>query len=264
MYFFDPQLGRRRRALVRDQFDHFAHQLPEDFDAAWRDLTNRAYGSVAEIGSCLTAHDESDDVICQRVRTKAGRYLRHPSALEVDVSEGCVTLRGPVLADEAQSLIQAVRWVPGVCSVENQLDVHETPGSVSALQGPGQIQGEPFELMQANWSPGVRLACGTLGGALLANCLVNRGASSLLGGLVGFALLARSIAQPQQAGQLFRTSGQQSHDGGQSAPPSPSRETRQAPDLGPNAPVHGPPWPPSITQPQHPAAEEADRFPPLM
>jgi hypothetical protein len=264
MYFFDPLLGRRRRALMRDQLDHLAHRLPEDFDAAWRDLTNRAYGTVAERGSCMTAHDNSDEVVRQRVRTKAGRFVTHPSSLKVDVTDGCVTLKGPVLASEVQPLIQAVRWVRGVCSIDNQLDVHESAGDVSALQGAGQLQGEPFELLQENWTPGIRLAAGTLGGALLANCLLNRTATSLLGGFVGFALLARSMAQPQAAGQSFRTKSQHAPSGRSALASASHKAHWQTSDLGPNAPVHGPPWPPSITQPQHPAAEEADRFPPVM
>ena len=250
MYFFDPQLGRRRRALVRDQLDHWSHRLPADFDAAWRDLTNRAYGSVAEIGSCLAAHHDSDDVIRERVRTKAGRYLRHPAAVEVDVSQGCVTLRGPVLADEVQPLIQAVRWVRGVHSVAHRLEVHDAPGDIAALQGAGQLQGEPFELLQARWTPGIRLACGTLGGALVANGLMNRGVGSLLMGLVGFGLVARSLAAgEQQPGR---------------APRSPQHEPRDRPDpfasddgpfpksefdRGTNVPEHQPDWPPSTTKP---------------
>lgn len=266
MYFFDPEQGRRRRALLRDQVDRMAHRLPEDLDAAWRDLTNRAYGTVAEVGSSFSAHDDSDEVVRQRVRTKAGRFVTHPSALEVDVTDGCVTLRGPILASEVQSLIQAVRWVRGVCSIDNQLDVHESAGNISALQGPGQIQGEPFELMQENWSPGIRLACGTLGGALLANCLMNRSATSLLLGVVGFGLLSRSMTPT--AGQLRQFSGrtpQHQPDRRQQQASSDKREPAREPERhkGPNVPEHNPQWPHSSIEPGQ-QSDEAERLPPVM
>jgi hypothetical protein len=48
MYAFDPIGGRRRRALARDQFARFAHKTGDGLDAAARDWSNRAAGSVAE------------------------------------------------------------------------------------------------------------------------------------------------------------------------------------------------------------------------
>jgi hypothetical protein len=47
MYVFDPQRGRRRRALARDKFTHFAHKTRDGIDAAARDWSNRAAGTVA-------------------------------------------------------------------------------------------------------------------------------------------------------------------------------------------------------------------------
>ena len=49
LYFFDPQLGRRRRALLEDQFRRFSRKSSEGLDAALRDLNNRAQGAVAEL-----------------------------------------------------------------------------------------------------------------------------------------------------------------------------------------------------------------------
>jgi len=50
MYFFDPLLGRRRRALVEDQCRRLSREATEGLDASWRDLANRARGTVAEPG----------------------------------------------------------------------------------------------------------------------------------------------------------------------------------------------------------------------
>ena len=42
MYAFDPTGGRRRRALVRDQFTRLGHTTSDGLDVAARDLSNRA------------------------------------------------------------------------------------------------------------------------------------------------------------------------------------------------------------------------------
>lgn len=48
MYFFDPVSGRRRRALLRDQFVHAQHEIGDYAEGTAKDLRNRAYGLVAE------------------------------------------------------------------------------------------------------------------------------------------------------------------------------------------------------------------------
>jgi hypothetical protein len=44
MYFFDPDVGRRRRSLVRDQFVRSSHELQCGLDKALRDMQHRAPG----------------------------------------------------------------------------------------------------------------------------------------------------------------------------------------------------------------------------
>jgi pimeloyl-ACP methyl ester carboxylesterase len=51
MYFLDPQGGRRRRALVRDQIVHLSHELVEFADVTGRDAANRIRGLWAEARS---------------------------------------------------------------------------------------------------------------------------------------------------------------------------------------------------------------------
>jgi hypothetical protein len=48
MYFFDPEQGRRRRALLRDKAVHYNKEAREYADATYKDLRNRAQGVVAE------------------------------------------------------------------------------------------------------------------------------------------------------------------------------------------------------------------------
>jgi hypothetical protein len=47
MYILDPRMGRRRRALVRDQATHLVHEAQDAAGAVARDVTNRARGLAA-------------------------------------------------------------------------------------------------------------------------------------------------------------------------------------------------------------------------
>jgi len=192
MYFFDPDRGRRRRALVRDQFVGTANSLQCFLDTACRDLENRVQGWKAEWESIFDTGIPDDRVLCERVRSKLGRYVSHPRAIEVTAEQGHVTLTGPILADEVPGLIAAVRSVRGVKSVSNQLEVHADRANIPALQGGGPRMGEPFEFMQSNWAPATRLVAGAIGTTLMLNCLVKRSFTSTALGLVGFGLLARA------------------------------------------------------------------------
>jgi hypothetical protein len=53
MYILDPQMGRRRRAMARDQMVHFAHEAAESAQAVGRDVRNRAQGLASGDWSVL-------------------------------------------------------------------------------------------------------------------------------------------------------------------------------------------------------------------
>src|SRR5581483_10429177 len=100
-----------------------------------RDARNRAYGTVASLRSMLSGGAAGDEVVAERVRSKLGFLVRHPSSIEVTVKDGHVTLSGPILADEVDRLIRNVEQIRGVMGVENRLEVHEEPGNIPGLQG---------------------------------------------------------------------------------------------------------------------------------
>jgi hypothetical protein len=205
MYFFDPDLGNHRRSLLRDQFHHALNRFGNAIDVLGRDLENRLYGMICELQQMLTGRDTSDDVVLARVRTKLGRYTSHPRPIEVAVRNGRVTLSGPILADEVEDVVSAVKWVKGVRHVENKFDVHQSAENVSALQGGVCARGESSEWMQQNWSPTTRFIAGTLGGMAVLNCAAKRTLPAIIGGTAGFLLLTRAISNqellgPSQAG----------------------------------------------------------------
>jgi hypothetical protein len=197
MYMLDPDRGRRRRALVRDQLEHAANVVPDAVDATVRDLSNRTRGLVAELSSMFDSEDASDEVLTERVRSKMGRAVSHPHAIAVTANQGRITLRGPVLADEIKGLLSCVSSVKGVRDVENQLEVHAQADGVPSLQGGRPRPGYRFELMQENWSPAARLLAGAAGGALATYGIGRRDPLGIGLGIMGFGLLVRGVTNTE-------------------------------------------------------------------
>ena len=139
------------------------------------------------------SEDVPDDVLVSRLRSKMGRVVSHPRAIEITANQGRVTLRGQVLASEANDLISCISSASGVREVDNRLEVHEEVGNVPSLQGGDQRSGYSFELLQENWSPTARILVGTAGIASIVYCLSRRSTLGAAIGTLGFGLLTRSI-----------------------------------------------------------------------
>src|SRR5690625_7569151 len=75
MYLLDPERGRRRRAMVRDQMVSSWGDLDDAVDTAARDLKNRARGVVAETRSRLTPDRVTDEVLKEGGRALIGRVV---------------------------------------------------------------------------------------------------------------------------------------------------------------------------------------------
>ena len=99
MYLLDPDRGRRRRAMVRDRISSRIGDSEAFLGKTARDSANRARGLLARTRTRVTPGGRvSDEVLAERVRSKLGRYVSHPGAIEVDAQRGRVVLRGPILA----------------------------------------------------------------------------------------------------------------------------------------------------------------------
>ncbi|HET9251721.1 MAG TPA: BON domain-containing protein [Candidatus Eisenbacteria bacterium] len=168
MYLMDPSEGGRRRARVRDKGVRAWHRSSRVVGKAGRDLRNRARGRIADAASRLRSGGAPDTVIEERVRARLGRVVSHPGAVEVESIGGAVTLSGPILRSETQSLIAAVQSVPGVVDVENRLEEHETGEHVPALQGGMSRKGEGGPSWLPNrWPRAVQYFAGALGAVAL-------------------------------------------------------------------------------------------------
>ena len=169
MYALDPDAGRYRRALTRDQLVRARIKTRETASATARDLLNRSYGIMAGARSRLFEGDVDDRVLEQRVRSKFGYVVRNPSAIEARVDSGRVTLTGAVRADEVDQLIAEVSAVRGVSAVENRLDVHHDATHVPELQSGDKPKPSPqrLDIFQRRWSPATRLLVGLSGATII-------------------------------------------------------------------------------------------------
>ena len=158
MYLLDPDRGARRRALVRDKIVHSVHALEGLAHKGARDLSHRAHGLVAEGKAFFRDEDVPDEVLTARVRSKLGRLVGHPHAIDVSANEGRVELRGPVLSEDADGLPAAIALIPGVRGVDSRLEIHATPEHVSALQG-GERRARAGRARE-RWSPVLRIVAG--------------------------------------------------------------------------------------------------------
>ncbi|HXG92565.1 MAG TPA: SRPBCC family protein [Blastocatellia bacterium] len=193
MYIFDPDRGRRRRALARDKVIHVVNKTGDALGKTSRDLSNRVTGLVAEAESLFKRDKVSDETLVKRVRSRLGRVVSHPGSIEVMASDGLVTLSGPILASEVDDLLKCVLAVRGVKGMVDNLDVHVDPDGVPGLQGGRPRPGMRWDVLQTNWSPTTRLLAGIAGGALIAYGVKRRG---IIGGLsepLGIAILSRAL-----------------------------------------------------------------------
>jgi uncharacterized membrane protein/osmotically-inducible protein OsmY len=190
MYILDPDKGRRRRATARDAAHHIVNAFDDAVGKTSRDLSNRAHGLAAELDSIFRCEEADDDVVAARVRSKLGRAVSHPHAVQVAVKQGRVTLSGQILAREVDQLLKRVWSVRGVTGVENRLEAYEQAGGVSSPQGGTPHPGETPELMQSNWSPAIRFLTGIGGGAL---ALYGARRKDIFSAAIGLGLVTRSL-----------------------------------------------------------------------
>ena len=183
MFLLDPDLGTRRRAILRDKLFSLSRLAAWATDKTSRDVKNRLYGTVVATKSRFsdTDVDTSDDILVERVRSQMGRTVSHPHAIHVSAKNSCVILSGEILSNELNGLIRAVSGVKGVKDVVNELNTHDRPGDISSLQGGRTRRGNRLALFQSNWPPAVRLMVGTGG-------LITTAAGTKQGGLIGSIL----------------------------------------------------------------------------
>lgn len=167
MYFFDPERGRRRRALVRDKAAGASNCARDFVDAGTRDLKHRGSVLTGRIKSRFTRRGANDQVLVERVRSVMGHHVLHPGAIDVYAAGGKVTLNGSILSHEHPELLESVGAVSGVNDVIDQLAVYERAEGISELQDGREPHAGRSQANPKNWSPGAQLVAGAALGLYL-------------------------------------------------------------------------------------------------
>lgn len=172
MYLLDPDGGRRRRAVARDKTVHGLKVSGKAVRKTSADMGNRTKGLVAKAGSHLRkASSDDDHVLSARVRSKLGRCLAHPSAVQVECEDGRIILSGQVSASEMDTLLSKVQKVMGVHEVESRLEIQQGPDGGSGSNG--------RRLSLQGAAVGAGALAGTVGLGLLAKGLSGRSMAEL-------------------------------------------------------------------------------------
>ena len=205
MFFLDPNRGRARRAEVQNKTTRIARKTRQSLAMATRDLGHRAQGMLAESWSRISNERESDNaVLVERVRSKMGRSVTYPGAIDVWASNGTVGLRGDVLQSELDDLLSSIRSVRGVKDVRSQLRTHSNSEGVPGFQGRDDGAQKPG--MLETWrTPGSRMLVGATGGLLTLYGAKKGGPLGKVLGVVGLGLLSSELAT-NDLGRTFRAS----------------------------------------------------------
>ena len=125
---------RRRRAVMGDESFSGAGDAAGGMTGRAGKLRQRLRGMVYRATPGPAEEEVPDDILVERVRAQLERPVSHPRAIDVRAQDGCVILAGPILADEVEDLIRQVARIAGVRSIQSELDLHDEPGNVPALQ----------------------------------------------------------------------------------------------------------------------------------
>lgn len=190
MYLLDPDRGTARRARIKNALVHASKVESNLFRKGLRDAQNRAQG-VTMRARRVFSEPAADEVVLGRIRARLGRVVAHAHAhaIDIEVKDGRVVLRGPVLVEESEAILRCARGTVGVREVVDRLERHMTPVGVQALKV-GEPRSERRGLMM--WPPAAQV--GAIGaGALLMGygLLIKRGVTGGLLGAVGGALVLR-------------------------------------------------------------------------
>ena len=152
---------------------------------------------------------EVDDLVLRdRVRSKLGRILSQASALDVTVENGKVILAGPVLAHEADHLLDTVRSVKGVKDLECRFDLlEESAEDHPAFQSEGESTESKSRFGNRKWVPvATRVLTGSCGSALAVAGLKKKGPLGLALGTLALGLLAHGTANvgPSKLAKMVR------------------------------------------------------------
>jgi osmotically-inducible protein OsmY len=131
VFFMDPERGRRRRHMARDQVRARMRRVGRGMRAVWRGAAAETYGVSHRIVHLVPRETDvvDDETLRQRVESQLFRDRHVPKGeLNITCEHGMVILRGQLASHfEIAELEQRVRRMVGVRGVQNLLHTQGTP-----------------------------------------------------------------------------------------------------------------------------------------
>jgi gas vesicle protein len=131
MFMLDPARGSRRRALVRDKTGKIIRHGGRAIQDRTEDIGNRISGVAAEL-KAKRLPPPADDQLVERIRAELGHAVEHTRGIEVIAESGNVTLRGYVLRDELEDVLDTARHVNGVRKVRSEMQIKDSAEDIPA------------------------------------------------------------------------------------------------------------------------------------
>lgn len=134
MYYFDPELGRGRRARLRDRAVALVRREAREATSKVRYAEGRLEGALAEAQGRGRPHPDDDKEVEQLLRMNLSARRVPTSDIVLEVVDGVVRLRGQV-TDEAhkEAVISAAHDTVGVRLVESFLHLPGEPAPNKAV-----------------------------------------------------------------------------------------------------------------------------------
>lgn len=124
-YFFDPEQGRRRRAVARDRTAAGARRIARRTSQRARYAEGQVRGVAHELAPEPSKQDYDDTTLKHKIESEVLRNY-DKGQVNVNVDHGVAVLRGELRRpQDIKKLERDVERVPGVAAVENLL---HTPG----------------------------------------------------------------------------------------------------------------------------------------
>ena len=193
MYFFDPQYGEHRRALVRDRANRFVNDIDNSIDIAMQDARNRARGVLSEMTARLSEEGIPDWILEERVRSNLGRTASYTRGVGVRAEDGRVYLTGPAMREDQDAIVKAAIRTRGVRGVENQLQVVDSQQEITGFPSEPSMPGQTRSEARHTWSPSTRLLSSVGGSLLTLYGLTRKGVAKPVLSTAGLVLTARGM-----------------------------------------------------------------------
>lgn len=130
MYFFDPQMGRTRRAKLQDRIGAFVRRQARRTEAKTAYLAGQAEGARHRTaGAGSGSAPPNDPALVAKVESEVFAGSGFPKdRININAENGIVVLRGSLdSAEEIHGFEQSVRGVTGVVEVQNLMHVPGEP-----------------------------------------------------------------------------------------------------------------------------------------